>query len=940
MYPPRNPFPAQATTTIEGVSASSLDQVTLARPSIDGLQELAKLYRTAYTSSRMDNGRAVAVHGDHGTGKTHALACVMATLGAAPPEHRDKAAGLDEPEVPAVRVMYVRADSPDVFAIYRKLMSQITLKDLRHLSVRARANYAGEEVAQSRRLDDQAARKALGRLDPDTDWVSRAFEATELQATAVLDRQRGDLTWEGMRRQDFERVIPNLLNPDLADLAYRWFTGETLTESQLHNLGITENIDNSLKCRMGIQALLTLSWRGGLPIAVLIDQAEALVTAEDGSLHQDNVGTLRAIVESVSGCSGFLVLAIREGTWCALPEDLRQRFGASVFQMTGLTESEAAELVAIYVQPWANTDEERTFPFLPDGLREALRNSGGNIRRFLQICCLLFTVAAPEERTVDGEFARVVLSRDATPVPDKESVRAKLRELLTAAHIPFKVRYHLGNTIVDFVISNPAGGIRTVIVVSDALFGTREVGIARTMLTLQRRLLELETQPADVVLVVAGYMSPELTSELGEIHRVVVVTADSGRQALAALVDDLKATALESALADTAELRDRLESIQRSLTQLEADRAREAQQLQARLGNLNVTYVNERRDEGLDETRRQWRAAEESIRAEIRTARQQRQQAELDELERLRARAEKDRGRLIGIILPSAFIGCAALGYGASTALNYSSITAGILWGLVIAIALVGVPAAIFWYSTERDRDIAKPVKSIRELDSLALRYATQRRPTTFVNLRSRNPQIRYAAVSSRQAYDLDVLSRALVTERSAIMRRCLVKRMVTEYGPDGSSTVFTALGSDPAATAAFDYVKSGAGSFGGFPTLAIIYGWNPDISPTDLLPNFIEAIRPVFKSAEPESDRKLEDLTSAYRSAADKPLLRALSAYSERDFRDAAVVLSPFDAGRLGTFDWLGKIDEIDEIYLFFRKCLYYIARGATAIAPSSSDR
>ena len=54
----------------------------------------------------------------------------------------------------------------------------------------------------------------------------------------------------------------------------------------------------------------------------------------------------------------------------------------------------------------------------------------------------------------------------------------------------------------------------------------------------------------------------------------------------------------------------------------------------------------------------------------------------------------------------------------------------------------------------------------------------------------------------------------------------------------------------------------------------------------------------------------------------------------TEREIRAAATVLSPFDAGKVGTFDWLGKAAEIEEVYLFFQKCLFYLGRGITAAA------
>ena len=355
MYPPRNPFPAQATAIIEGSPLGELSQLTLARSSLERLRELIARYRASYdpaddgSAIAEANGRAIAVHGEHGSGKTHALGDAMVSL--------------SEPGDVPVRTTYVRADSPDILSLYRKLMSQVSMQDLQDLCRLARHQYAREELAASRDLDADEISAAVETTEAAMgDWVTRAFQSAELQATAVLDRQISDLAREGMRQNDFERVVPSLLNHDLDEIAYRWLRAERLADSELRALGISENIDDPLKIRTGIQTLLILSRRAGRPIAILIDQVEALVTTDATTLDLDNVGTLRAILEGAVGNSGLLIVAMRESAWQLLPADLRQRFGPSEIQTTGLTEHEASELVALFVAPRASPDARSSSP--------------------------------------------------------------------------------------------------------------------------------------------------------------------------------------------------------------------------------------------------------------------------------------------------------------------------------------------------------------------------------------------------------------------------------------------------------------------------------------------------------------------------------------------------------------------------------------------------
>jgi hypothetical protein len=980
MYPPRNPFPAQATAIIEGSLLGDLEQLTLARPALDRLSNLVDQYRRSYSQATNDNGRAIVVHGEHGSGKTHALGCAMLAL-------------LAPEEGPLVRILYVRADSPDMLSMYRKLMSQISLHELQGLARLTMAQFP------------EGVRAALGKTAADSDWVTKAFQAAELQETAVLDRQSSDLAREGMRQKDFERVVLNLLNRDLDERAHRWLTGEELTEPDLRALGITGNIDDPLKIRAGIQTLLILSKRVGQPVAILIDQGEALVTAEDGTLSIDNVGTLRSILEGMIGNSGLLLLAIREATWRVLPLDLRQRFGPSEFQLTGLTQDEATDLVALYVKPWVTDEEPATYPILPDGLREALVGSGGNIRRFIQLCSLLFTVAAPEERPIDGDFARNVLSAQTNPVPTAETIRERLTESLAAAHVPFLAEFSLGPDRVDFAIKSAAGGFRAFVVITDALVGARELRVAQRTLNLVQEAQILD-QLAEVVLVIGGYMSPELTTELSKVHRVLIVTSETIQSDLTALVADLSTpvpaapvpeTSLRQldrmtvalvenrqqldqvteALAALAANRSQLDEVAQAIAELAKDRDRQWSSLARQVTELNLTHGAQRETDEVAGTALRWRTAEEDLRDRIRSVRADRRQAELRELEQLRAKAERDSQRWsAATALPYLLAGVALLAVNFSTHRYPLSILLPIAAGLV-AIAFT-TPLLFNWHRNQREGDLRRPAISVEELNLLARGYLRDRQPPlrrlapgpfmTLVTGWSSNPQLTYAASLAPVVYSTSRLTQALARERSAIVRRSLVRRLAADSGTIGFRAALDTIGSDPAASAAFDSLEAPSGDLTQpyqlrtvlgasaaevsleLHTIALIYGFlddkRDDLGPgSSLLDNFILFGRDdeIPSSLEDDYRRHRQERFSArelrlsYESGSDDKLLATLPLCTERDYRAAVAMLSPFDAGKLGTFDWLDKISEIDEMYVFFRKCLFYLARGIAGFSDQT---
>jgi len=116
-----------------------------------------------------------------------------------------------------------------------------------------------------------------------------------------------------------------------------------------------------------------------------------------------------------------------------------------------------------------------------------------------------------------------------------------------------------------------------------------------------------------------------------------------------------------------------------------------------------------------------------------------------------------------------------------------------------------------------------------------------------------------------------------------------------------------------------------------------MLYGWRQTENAKDLLEQFIKGVNSGGRNQKPQKDarqRAVGDLVRAYRSDKDDDLVPALSGNPGRELRAAAASLSPFDYGKLGTYDWLRKIGEIDEMYLFFMKCQFYVEHGLAAPA------
>lgn len=481
----------------------------------------------------------------------------------------------------------------------------------------------------------------------------------------------------------------------------------------------------------------------------------------------------------------------------------------------------------------------------------------------------------------------------------------------------------------------------------DALFDMPDVDSVRRRVELAKTLQSEPVGP-DIVLVVAGYLSPEFLPRLGDVHRVIVATAYDDEE-LTGLVGGLKMSASESAIADTVVLRQRLAEVQESLGELETARARDAGQLLEQVRELTQT-----REPGsvarLDAAIREWQDEEKSIRTGINIARQARQEAELGEMEQARAHAQLRRRIYLLVAVPVAL----AL-YTANAAIpgfRLSHIASGLL---AAALVLAGTGILGLFplfdsgiYRPKVARKIAKPVKSIGELDRLALTYdksygivhkthAHMGGVIMSDSLTSRNPHIRYAAAAS-STVRLESLGDALSKEATAIVRRRLIQRIVTDYNKDGLAVVLKNLGLDPAVTAAFDFIRQVEVKLDPrFRVLAVLYGWKLSENTRDLLEQFIKSVNSNDRGQKPQKDARqqaVSNLARAYQSDRAEDLLPALSINSGHEFRVAAAKLSPFEVGKLGTYDWLRKIDEIDEMYLFFRKCQFYVERGVAVPA------
>jgi hypothetical protein len=932
MYPNRNPFPPQATMSLEGMASYSIKDIPTATNRVP-LQRLTVIQRR-YIDDRWATGRAVALHGEPGTGKTHTLLFALSEL------RKHRALGSRSPVA-----LYVRADGPDPVLLYQKLMSRWTLRQMTRLAEQAFAGYAADEFIASRdlaesrdfieshRASDQDAPAAPERLrnDPklvkeaisdserlrnDPELVMKAISDSELSGTAIIDRAETDIARIQGHFGSFERALRGLFNPKLRSSAHQWLIAGEVSADELERLGVSGNIDDVLQVRIGIHVLAAVAQRAGRPLTLAVDQVEAFLTTDDGRIDRANAGLLRSVVEAVVEEKGFLLAAVSADVWRNMPRDLRQRFGPSEIELLGLSPREASDMLAAYLAPWTpDAGQPRTFPFRDGAVRQLLVESGGNVRRFIEKAHEAFKATDPGPRGIDADaVTRALATTGGERSPSESDVRLAVERTLRKSGYDFRAQHVIEDHIIDYAVVQDDRVILA-IEINRAVFGRDEAARAARQIETIRTLRQ--HQPV-VILVIVGYSSPEVTDKLEEAADSVVV---ADRYGFESGLDEKVIEAVQASGASaTVALDDRLDELRSELAALVERRNQEEQLVSARLEQISAQRLETDWQEQLRSFRRSWSLERQRIELEIDRSRSERRLADVEEVVHLHDEYRTHRrNRLRNITLLSALIvGVAAAGLSVSL----YRIAAFQAWvpvviGASVAVVL-GLGSLVLMEGTRSpDQALGGKVRTIEELNRIV-----RQQDQTY--LFSGDPYARYAALQEGRPTNPHRLASMAQQEPTAIIRRELVEQLAAE-GSNGIEAVLDVSLDQASLSVAVE--RAGASILSSRSKLSARLQILAEISNES---ESRDGLRRVISAIMPDVNRKAIDrLAKAFFEKDDNLLVDALNAVHERDLRRAATELSPFEDDALGAYYWLKAIEFIDEIYLFFRKAAFFTAGG-----------
>jgi hypothetical protein len=372
---------------------------------------------------------------------------------------------------------------------------------------------------------------------------------------------------------------------------------DSMTETELRQIGVSSPLNTSDEARSALRLLVTLFQYSKIQLLLYIDQIEKLLPDTDSRISGINAGYLQSLAEFFPREKGFLVLSGIEEGWKFFKKDFWQRVGSTEIILQQISVEESYELIKVYLDEedgdLSGSDETKISPFTTQAVREILRLSGGNKRRFLQNCHNVYQKYLDNEiNAIDAEQVKTALAEEDF---DKQSVENEIRAILKQKNIKFGDKIE-GNISYkpDFVIGEPRDPV-AVIQVSDAMFYLEETQNAINLTNFKTQLVG-SFPKTKLITVVMGYISNDVLTKLQTIvDYCLVYEIDEFKSELASILDSIHAAVPPPVNAqETEQIKLVINSVKESLAELFASREEELKRLSTRIEKLVINQSFER----------------------------------------------------------------------------------------------------------------------------------------------------------------------------------------------------------------------------------------------------------------------------------------------------------------------------------------------------------
>ncbi|AVH59646.1 MULTISPECIES: hypothetical protein [Streptomyces] len=394
------------------VEAADSGNATVGTPTLKELSQLVDDY-LAESPAGGRRGRTIALVGEFGLGKSHALREVYATLGARP--DGPPMWIVDEPSQDMGRMYRDRLRGPGDTTRGRRAFEEL----VRDYYAYVTANRVGAQGSDPRlgTLDEIAAGLRDRSLDPD-----KVVSALRYDPEVIHADLRGTLG-EVTEHRRFAAALALLQDPPFTRMVWRWLNGEEPAEA-LRERGITEAIgpsggpggqqDTAAGIDRVFDALAVQGFvhgRVGSPYVLLMDSLEKVLDWPEEN-RRTFVDAFERLVNIYASRGGLLVFCVSPDGLQALRPSVHER----VVQLwpTGFDEELTGELVAAYVEAGPDRAGPRarrsSGPFGPEALRLLYDLTEGVPREVLRTCRQAWQFSENEHGAVREVTAAAVLA--------------------------------------------------------------------------------------------------------------------------------------------------------------------------------------------------------------------------------------------------------------------------------------------------------------------------------------------------------------------------------------------------------------------------------------------------------------------------------------------------------------------------------------------------
>jgi hypothetical protein len=506
-----NPFPRDA------VAKDSIERIP------DYPDSRASLKASAHINGFLEDflevgrrdGVALGIRGRFGAGKTHLLLRLKRDA----EERAKRSKGRL-----SVHTVYLKLDSCDILQLYRKFSANLSAESLRdgvarHVASLMRRSGAGSTGNTPGDLQSIALAEVERYVTQDPAHVLHLVEAELLPNTSLREEYVSELSEPSRIRVDFSRAYAYALDPKFGDAAIRWLMGDSITEVERKDLGLTHAvIQDAEQAKEALAFLLRAHAKSDIAVLLMIDEFERFAWRGTPAERKASVSLLKDLAEVFKDSGHCLVIAGVNEAFESMTADVFDRVKHEDIIEVRLDQEEARKLLEAWSRPSASNSNALFELFEPAALDELCETAQNVSRRLLNLAHLAF--AASRAQRITKAHVRQAVERLSADEGRLESLQRMVRETAAAHGFEVESGVAVGPHVFDFVV----GGLddpESVVVVTRAAYKIGEVDTAKNVAD-KSAFVRKRFPTTRFCVIIAGYSSESVINELTRVTNRVI----------------------------------------------------------------------------------------------------------------------------------------------------------------------------------------------------------------------------------------------------------------------------------------------------------------------------------------------------------------------------------------------------------------------------------